>query len=132
MTGTDFNDMTAQADYTYRHNPVSEHSFLILKREDQQKDYVHIGEYNVLDLDEDRDLSEKKVMNIISALNGRENLMDLGEGTGKRTLFHPIQRKTPLEKSKIIFHTLEQEGGVSKENAILTILEDLEDDRTVQ
>lgn len=128
MTRIDFNDNTVESRYTYRHNPVSDYSFLILKREDDETDFAQIGEYTVLDMEEDRNLSERKVMNLVSALNGRQKLMELGEETGKRILFHPIPRTNETEKSKIIFHELKEDIGVSKENAILTIMEDLEDD----
>lgn len=128
MTLDDFNLITAKTDYTYRRNPVVDGSFMILKRQKEEA-YEPIGEYTVLDKSEEPDLSEKKVMNLIAILNDQDDrLIQLGEGTGLRMLYKPIPRQTDSEKSKVIFYTLKEEQGVSTENAILTIEEDIEYD----
>ncbi len=127
MTLSDFNIITAKTDYTYRRNPVMAGSFMILKKQDTER-YEPIGEYTVLDKEEDADLSEKKVMNLVSVLNGDQKLMEIGAGTKKRMLYKPFPRLSEDEKSKVIFYTLSEGAGVSEENAILTIAEDIEYD----
>lgn len=130
MTLNDFKDTVGTQTYSYRRNTDYAQSFVILKKMTGGES-IHIGDYTVLDQAEDTALSEKKVINLVSALNGIKTLMNIGEGTKQRTLFKPIARENEDEKSKIIFYTLSENGGVSQENAILTIAEDIEDDRKI-
>lgn len=128
MTLNDFNIITAKTEYTYRRNPMVDGSFMILKQGDEER-YEPVGEYTVLDKEEDSDLSEKKVMNIVAMLNDQESrMLQLAEGSGTRMLFKPFPRLSEDEKSKVIFYTLREDQGVSEENAILTIDEDIEYD----
>lgn len=125
MSLNEFKNASARSLYSYRRNPIHLQAFMILKRQDDNS-YTPVGDYTVLDRDEDPALSEKKVINLVSALNGQKELIQLGEGTKSRLLFKPIPRGKDTEKSKVIFYKLTEEQGVSKENAILTIEEDLE------
>lgn len=128
MTLNDFNIITAKTEYTYRRNPVVDGSFMILKQGSEER-YEPVGEYTVLDKNEDADLSEKKVMNIVAVLNDQDGrLMQLGEDSGTRMLYKPFPRMSEHEKSKVIFYTLREGKGVSEENAILTIDEDIQYD----
>jgi hypothetical protein len=109
----------SRPDFIYQHNPVHERGFQIMKLGDNDE-YDVIGEYTILAQDEPLDLAEKKVMNLITLLNGRDNLMDLGEQTGTRLIY---QRKAYAEETgcyEIIFYELGKQG-VSQENALLTM-----------
>ncbi|MCB9987974.1 MAG: hypothetical protein H6868_01420 [Rhodospirillales bacterium] len=127
MTLHDFNTITAKQTYTYRRNPLHAASFLLLKQNEVTGAYVPVGDYTVLDSDENPELSEKKVMNIVSALNGNEDLIYLGDETGARTYYHPVPRNDPEDRTKVIFYSWEGQG-VSQENAIMTIEEDFDRD----
>jgi len=100
--------------YGYQPSPVNDRAFLITK-ENQV-----IGDYTVLDKEEELSLSEKKVMNLVALLNERKNLMDLGSGSDSRTLYNVVNKKDEQGKSKIIFNILKK-SGVSSENALLYI-----------
>lgn len=128
MTLNEFNTNTAKALYGYKRHPMQAHAFMITKK-DEDSEYQSIGEYLVLDKTEDHGVSERKLINLVSALNGRKELLDIGQETEQRMLFHAVPRTSPKEKSKIIFYSWQEDGGVSKENAVLTIEEDIEDDR---
>jgi len=79
-----------------------------------------VGEYTILEAEEPVDISEKKVMNIISLLNGREDLIDLSHMVETRLLFSLIPRTDAESPTKILFRT--HDGvGVSKENALLSL-----------
>lgn len=119
MTLSDFEKSSSKALFSYRHSPVYERSFLILKL-GKDETYHPVGDYTVLCESESLDLSEMKVVNLISILNERDDLIPLGEKTGTRTLFHYKPRENPEDKTRIVFYELGQEG-VSVENAVLTL-----------
>lgn len=113
----DFHDAALKPAYTYRRNPHFEKSFLIFRKRGGA-DMVPYATYTTLDSHEDPVLSERKVMNLVSILNGRRKLLDLGSGTGTRTLHHAPAHQNSEEGRKVVFYTLRPEG-VSQENAIL-------------
>ena len=105
--------------FTYRPNPVLAGSYLICKKEDNGA-LQPVGDYTLLDRSEDLSLTEKKVINLITLMNGGTDLVPLGEQTKSRLFFH---RKPKLEgdaKTEVVFYAYTGEG-VSKENAILTM-----------
>lgn len=125
MALQDFNAITTKQTYTYKRNPFHSSSFMIMRREDNGA-YNPIGDYTVLKREEDPDLSEKKVMNLITLLNGKENLIQLGAETKSRLLFKEPEYNEETGRTRTVFYELGNEG-VSVENAVLTI-EDKNDD----
>lgn len=115
-----FNDKGEKPQFTYKRNPLVEHSFQIFMFREEKSDYEPVGDYTVIDLDQDPELSEKKIMNVINLLNGKEDLMQLGNLTRTRVLFTIVQKKTEDDPTKIIFRNHDGEG-TSEENAVLTI-----------
>lgn len=116
---TDFNTITAKAPYIYRRNPAHTHSFMILRHAADRPDYVPVGDYTVLDQSEDPAVSEKKLINLMTLLNGGDGLIELGEQTKSRLLYHVVPQDDQ-SKTKIVFYAL-GEQGVSRENAVLHI-----------
>ena len=105
--------------FTYRPNPMLSGSFLICRKEDNGA-FQPVGDYTLLDRSEDLSLTEKKVMNLVTLLNGKDGLVPLGSDTKSRLFFH---RKPKLEndtRTEVVFYAYTGKG-VSKENAILTI-----------
>jgi hypothetical protein len=126
MQFENFNEITAKRPYTYRRNPLHDHSFIILKQEDDAGEYQPVGDYTLLDTSEDRGLTEKKVMNLIALMNNDEDsLIDLRSETNLRVLYFKAPSDEP-DKTRIIFYTL-GEKGVSVENAVLSMNEELAD-----
>jgi hypothetical protein len=82
-----------------------------------ESDPVAVGDYTVLDKSEDIELAEKKVMNLVSLLNGRKKLMQLGHETRSRILYNIVSEKDDDGKMRVLFYQLGQEG-VSVENAL--------------
>lgn len=103
--------------YAYQRSPVNERAFLITKKGDLESDPVPVGDYTVLDREEDLGLSEKKVINLVSLLNGRKRLMQLGHETNSRVLYNVLAERDEEGKTKILFYNLGYQG-VSKENAL--------------
>ena len=120
MQTQDFNAESRAPTYAYQRSPVNERAFLIVKKEEAAMESVPVGDYTVLDQEEDIALSEKKVINLISLLNGRKRLMELGHETKSRTLYHVVSTRDqdPENKTKVLFYNLGSKG-VSKENALL-------------
>lgn len=119
----DFNTEGGIGKYGYQRSPVNERAFLILKKIEAAKEAIPVGDYTVLDKEEDIALAEKKVLNLIGLLNGRKNLMHLGHETKSRILYNIVNEGSKEEKAKVIFYHLGKEG-VSKENALFTIERD--------
>lgn len=118
MKTNDFNLEAKTPRYGYMPSPVHPRAFQIVKYTDSTRDDMHpVGDYTVLDSKEDIGLSEKKVMNLISLLNGRKNLMQLGHETGTRILYHIVSECDDDGKSRVLFYQLGKEG-VSVENAL--------------
>lgn len=120
MQTQDFNAESKPPVYAYQRSPVNERAFLIVKKTNPAQDPLPVGDYTVLDRDEDLSLTEKKVMNLVSLLNGRKRLMDLGHETKSRILYHVVTEKDEDNRAKILFYQL-QEQGVSKENALFRL-----------
>jgi hypothetical protein len=118
MKTKDFNLEARTPRYGYAPSPVHPRAFQILKYADSSHENPRpVGDYTVLDSKEDLQLSEKKVMNLVSLLNGRKNLMQLGHETGTRVLYHTVSACDDDGKSRVLFYQLGKEG-ISVENAL--------------
>ena len=124
MQTTDFNHEAQSPKYTYQKSPVHPRGFMILKYGDDMADDPRpVGDYTVLDAGEPLDLSEKKVMNLISLLNGRKALMELGHETKSRVLYKIVNERDEDGKFRVVFYHLGK-SGVSVENALFRIERD--------
>lgn len=121
MKKNDFNAESKAPVYGYERSPVNERSFMIVRSDEGGP----VGDYTVLDPNEDIKLSEKKVMNLIALLNGRKRLMDLGHETKTRILYRIVSERDEENKSKVLFYNL-GEQGVSIENALFRLEADEE------
>ncbi len=124
MKTPDFNAEAATPIYTYSRSPVNPNAYLILKyKDDLSKDAVPVGDYTVLDTKEDPALTEKKIITLISLMNGRKNLMELGHETNARVLYKIVTESDDEGKARVVFYHLGKEG-VSVENALFRIEKD--------
>ncbi len=116
-----FNTQVSAPRYAYERSPVHPRAFIFLKHDPlHSAKPQQVGDYTVLDVSEDIDFSERKVMNLVSLLNGRKDLMQLGHETGLRVLYRVLSRKDEDGMMKILFYNLGHEG-VSVENALLRL-----------
>ena len=123
----DFNEESEKPEFIYRKKPDVERSYFICQFKDERHDYEPVGDYTVLDLDEEAELSETRIMTVISVLNEKRRKPDLSSLTNTRILFNIIPRKPEDTDQKIILRT--HDGtGVSKENAIIVIDKDVFDE----
>ena len=120
MQRQDFNAEGAIPVFGFQRSPVNERAFLITKRLDDNKEPAPVGDYTILDREEDISLAEKKVTNLVSLLNGRKRLMDLGHETQSRVLYHIVSQNDEDNKTKVLFYDL-KEQGVSTENALFRL-----------
>ena len=120
MQTQDFNSESAAPIFAYKRSPVNERAFLIIKHPEHSAAAVPVGDYTVLDKEEDIGLAEKKVTNLVSLLNGRKRLMELGHETQSRILYSIVSEKDEENKMKVLFYKLEK-AGVSKENALFRL-----------
>jgi hypothetical protein len=124
MKTNDFNAEAKTPRYGYVPSPVNPRAFQIVKyANSQSNDPKPVGDYTVLDSKEDPGLTEKKVMNLVTLLNGRKSLMQLGHETNARILYHVVSEHDDDGKARIVFYHLGKEG-VSIENALFRIEKD--------
>lgn len=116
----DFNIESERPQFIYRHNPLLPGGFLIFMFREEKGDYEPVGEYTLLDTAEEPSLTEKKVMNIVSLLNGRRKLLELGNLTKNRILFTIVPKSSDEDPTKIIFRNYNG-SGPSEENAVLIL-----------
>lgn len=124
MNTPDFNAEASTPRYSYKRSPVNPRAFQILKLHDNShRDPSVVGDYTVLDAKEDMALTEKKVMNLVSLMNGRKNLMQLGHESGMRVLYNIVTECDDDGKARVLFYNLGKEG-VSVESALFRIEKD--------
>tara|TARA_A200000113_G_scaffold168512_1_gene153340 strand:+ start:149 stop:529 length:381 start_codon:yes stop_codon:yes gene_type:complete len=105
--------------FSYRRHSESKQTYTLLKST-SDAGYQPVGDYTVLDKKEDCGLSEKKVMNLVALLNGKDATNDVSEDIEGTKLFYYESPSAQTDKTKIVFY--KQDGsGVSKENALFLI-----------
>ena len=118
MLDKNFSAAKMATKYTFKQNVHHKRSYEIMALE-AGAGYTPVGQYTVLDLSEEAHLSEKKIMNLISIMNGKTDLIDMsGDVAGTRLYFN--EGKEERGRKKVVFY--KQDGtGVSTENALLLI-----------
>ena len=109
--------MTMTHQYTYRPNPYQDGAFQIFQKSDTGRADALVGEYILLDHMEEHDFTEKKVMNLVSILNGQD-VIDLSGQTDVRLYFQKLDKGAD-GRDRVIFRTYQGEA-ISIENAIFT------------
>jgi hypothetical protein len=115
-----FNAESEKPQFLYRHNPLVKNAYQIFMLRDGRSEYEPVGEYVLIDTAEEVEITEKKLMNLVSLLNGRQNLIELGNLTKSRVLFTIVPKSSEEDPTKIIFRNHDG-SGPSKENAVLTL-----------
>jgi hypothetical protein len=115
-----FNSESEKPEFLYKRNPLTPHVFQIFQFKQDKGVYEPVGTYTLLDVAESLDLTEKKVMNLISIMNGKQRLVDFTKLTQERILFNIVPNSPENLNEKVIFRTYDG-NSVSKENAVLEI-----------
>ncbi len=115
-----FNDKGEKARFMYKHNPLVPRAFQIFEFQDEKNSYEPVGDYTLLDFEEAPDITEKKVINLISIMNGKQNLIDFKSLTNERILYNIVSTDADSKQQKVIFRAYDG-SGVSIENAVLTM-----------
>ncbi len=115
-----FNIESEKPQFIYKPHSLVKNAFQIFALHEGSSEYEPVGEYTLLDTSEAIDITEKKVMNLVSLLNGRKGLIELGNLTKTRVLFTIVPKSSEEDPTKIVFR--EHDGnGPSKENAVLIL-----------
>ncbi len=101
-------------------NPLVERDYQVFEYNTKLSKYEHVGDYVLINKSEPRDITEKKVMNLMSIINKKDELIDLSNLTKTRMLYTVVPEAQSGNQSKMIFKDYDG-TGVSKENAIFTI-----------
>lgn len=115
-----FNEEGETPRFIHKLNPLVERAFQIFEYQDHKKNYEPVGDYTVIDDNEDFALSEKKIMNLMGVMNGKKRLIDFKNLTNERILFNIVTRDEGSTQQKVVFRTYNGDG-TSVENAVMTI-----------
>jgi len=101
-------------------NPMVERAFQVFEYNFTDGKYEHSGDYTLINKDEPRELTDKKVQNLMTLLNGKDEMIDVSNLTKARVLFTLIPEAQAGDQTKMVFK--DHDGsGVSKDNAVFTI-----------
>lgn len=106
--------------FIYKSNPMMERDYQIFEYDYKKGVYNLVGDYVLLRKDEPRDITEKKVSNLMGILNKKDDLIDLTNLTKTRVLYTIVPEAQAGDQTKMIFKDYDG-SGVSKDNAIFTI-----------
>lgn len=101
-------------------NPLVERDYQVFEYNTEKSEYEHVGDYVLINKEEPREITEKKVANIMSIINKKDEFIDLSNLTKTRMLYTVVPEAQSGDQSKMIFKDYDG-SGVSKENAIFTI-----------
>lgn len=114
-----FNSNSEKTRFIFKPNPVDAKSFDIFENRRGYDDYTPAGSYVAL-AEEARELTEKRLVNLVGLLNGKGITVDLSAQSSEQMLFQVLDKKLDSDPTKIIFRTRDPDG-VSVENAIVTL-----------
>ncbi len=106
--------------FVHKPNPLIERDYQIFEYIVEKSDYEHVGDYVLLNKDEPREITDKKIMNIMTLINGKDDLIDLSNLTTTRLLYTIVPEAQAGDQTKIILKDYDG-SSVSKDNAIFTI-----------
>ncbi len=106
--------------FIHKPNPLVERDYQIFEYNFEKGDYEHAGDYVLVNKKESREITEKKLMNLMSLINGKDELIDISNLTETRVLYTLVPEAQSGGQTKIIFKDYDG-SGVSKENAVFTL-----------
>jgi hypothetical protein len=115
-----FNKSNDRPRFTHKPNPLVERAWHIFEFIHHKNDYEPVGEYILINQAEDPEITEKKLINLISLINGKKDIIDLTNLTKTRVLYNVVPEAQSGNQTKIVFRDYDG-SGVSKDNAIFTI-----------
>ncbi len=106
--------------FVHKPNPLVERSYQIFEYDYTRGTYEHCGDYVLLNKEESREVTDKKVINVMSMINGKTDMIDISNLTKNRVLYTLVPEAQAGDQTKIIFKDYDG-SGVSKDNAVFTI-----------
>ncbi len=106
--------------FIHKPNPSLERAYQIFEYNFKKSDYDHVGDYILVNKNEKSEVTEKKLTNLMTLLNGKDGLIDISNLTSKRVLFTLIPEAHAGNQTKIILKDYDG-SSVSTDNAIFTI-----------
>lgn len=115
-----FNKQLERPRFIYKPNPLVPRAFQIFELMAKGNSYEHVGDYVLINKEEDPEVTEKKVMNLLKLLNGKKDLINLTSLTKTRVLYSVVRNTPDDHPTKIIIKDYDG-SGVSRDNAVFTI-----------
>ncbi len=106
--------------FVHKPNPLVERAYQVFEYNMETSSYDHVGDYVLINKEEKREVTEKKVINLMTILNGKDDLIDISNLTNTRLLYTIVPEAQAGDQTKMIFKDYDG-SGVSKDNAVFTI-----------
>ncbi len=113
--------------FIHKPNPLVDRAYQIFEYDFKKGDYDHVGDYVLINKKEKIEVTEKKLFNLMTLLNGKDDLIDISNLTSSRVLFTLVPEAQAGGQTKIILKDYDG-SGVSKDNAVFTIRKGVFDD----
>ncbi len=114
-----FNKSIEQPRFIHKPNPFAKRSWQIFELKHKGQ-YEPVGEYVLVNMDEDPEITDKKIKNLVAILNRKKDLIDISNLTTTRVLYTVVRGTQAADQTKIILRDYDG-SAVSKDNAIFTI-----------
>ena len=99
--------------FIFKPDQMVERAYLIYEYDFKKGDYDHVGDYILINKAEPHDITEKKLQNLMTLLNGKKDLIDLSNLTTTRVLYTVVPEAKAGNQTKIILKDYDG-SGVSK------------------
>lgn len=106
--------------FIHKPNPLVDRAYQIFEYNIESGSYEHVGDYTLLNKNEAREATDRKVKNIINKMNRKNEVLDLSNLTKTRVLYTVVPEAQAGNQTKVIFKDYDG-SGVSKDNAVFTI-----------
>lgn len=107
--------------FVHKANPLVDRAYQIFEYDFNKGSYEVVGDYVLINKDEPRDITEKKVVNLLFMLNRKNgDMIDISNLTKGRILYTLVPEARAGDQTKIILKDYDG-SGVSKDNAVFTI-----------
>mgnify|MGYP000221043301 CR=1 FL=1 len=88
--------------FVHKPNPLVERAYQVFEYNMETSSYDHGGDYVLINKDEKREVTEKKVINLMTILNGKDDLIDISNLTNTRLLYTIVPEAQAGDQTKMM------------------------------
>lgn len=109
----DFNKQLERPRFIYKPNPMMKRAYQIFELMPKNNAYVPVGEYILLNHEEDPELTELKMGNLVLLLNGKKDVKDLSKMSSTASSSPSCRRISPPTRPRSSSRTIRARASPS-------------------